>query len=318
MHQSADLAASARQLLEQQKCDWALARDNFAAIARVQTRAIGLDGFTMRLQFNPTRIVSTGSKIDPKAIAQRPCFLCNANRPREQASIPFGDDYLLLVNPFPIFPEHFTITNNQHVMQRIRGAFPALLELAQAVSPRYTAFYNGPRAGASAPDHLHFQAGDRGFMTIESEIARLKGRPIIERGGAKVYAVPSLRPFIVIESADAEASVAAFDAIYQALAEVAPADDEPSMNVLAFRDDGEFKTIILPRAKHRPDFYYAEGDAKIMISPGTVDLGGVVILPVEKDYHRITIDHLRQMLTEVMLPAEKFQRACELLTQSLS
>jgi ATP adenylyltransferase/5',5'''-P-1,P-4-tetraphosphate phosphorylase II len=308
MHQSADLATAARGLLEQQKRDWALARDNYAALARVQTRNIEIDDFTMRLQFNPARIVSTGSNADAKSIAQRPCFLCNSNRPREQASLAFGVEYLVLVNPFPIFPEHFTITNNTHMPQRIDGAFASLLELARALSPRYTVFYNGPRAGASAPDHLHFQAGDRGFMTIEHELERLKGNPIAACGVANIHAINSLRPFILIESREQSDAARAFDAVYRALATVAPAYDEPSMNILAFCDDGQFKIIILPRAKHRPDFYYADGDAKIMISPGCVDLGGVIILPVENDYHRVTAEHLRQMLRECMLAPEKFKQ----------
>jgi hypothetical protein len=311
MHQSADLVTNARQLLEQQKSSWATARDNFAALSRVQTRSIPIDDFTMKLQFNAARIVSTGSKIDPKSIAERKCFLCGANRPKEQASLPFGSDYLILVNPFPIFPEHFTVPRIDHVLQLINGSFSRLLELARAVAPRYTALYNGPRAGASAPDHLHFQAGDRGFMTIEHEIERLKGKPIAACGDANIYAHPSRRPFIFIESTDLASSVAAFERIYQAMAKVSPASDEPSMNILALHDAGEYKTIILPRAKHRPDFYYAEGDAKILISPGSVDLGGVCIIPVEKDYHRITADHLKQMLSEVMLAPEKFKELRE-------
>lgn len=300
------LSSRAHKLLEAQLHDWKLARDNYDALKKVETRSIELDGFTMRLQFNPARILSSGAKIDPKTIAERKCFLCTANRPAEQTSVPFGEDYLVLVNPFPIMTEHFTIPRKDHILQRISGSFAALLDLAKAMSPRYTVFYNGPKAGASAPDHLHFQAGDRGFMTMESEIDRLKGQPLSSANGAKVYAIKSIRPFILIESTEAAPSVAAFDNVYRALSEIAPQDDEPSMNILAFYEAGMYKTIILPRAKHRPAMYFAEGDAKILLSPGSVDLGGVCIMPVEKDYRRLTADHLRQMLSEVMLSPEKF------------
>jgi len=315
--QQINLSFHAKSLLDEQMLTWELARTNYDALAKVETRSIPLDGFEMRLQFNPARIASTGAKTDAKSIAERKCFLCGENRPKEQTSLTFRDDYLLLVNPFPIFLEHFTIPRVDHVLQRIDGSFATLLELARAMSPRYTVFYNGPKAGASAPDHLHFQAGDRRFMIIEDQIERLKGKPIAARGDAQLFAARSIRPFLVIESREAASSVAAFEAVYRALAKIAPRDDEPSMNVLAWFDAGVYTTIILPRYKHRPDFYYAEGDAKIMLSPGCVDLGGVCIIPVERDYHRITADHLRQMLSECMLSAEKFDALIERLKSDL-
>jgi ATP adenylyltransferase/5',5'''-P-1,P-4-tetraphosphate phosphorylase II len=311
------LADRARDLLVEQKATWPTAHDNYAALTKVQNRTIQLDGFDMRLQFNPARIVSSGAKIDPKAIAERKCFLCNANRPKEQTSLAFGDDYLILVNPFPIFPEHFTIANNAHVPQLIAGNFKTLLDLARALAPRYTVFYNGPRAGASAPDHLHFQAGDRGFMTIESEVDRLKGNPSAACGVAKIHAIATQRPFIFIESTSAPDAAVAFARVTSALNDIAPQEDEPSANVLVWSDSGVLKIVILPRAKHRPDFYYAEGDAKILLSPGSVDLGGVCIMPVERDYHRLTADHLRQMLSEVMFAPDRFALLSQRIAQTV-
>ncbi len=206
-----DLASQAHELLERQKSNWPLARDNFAALANVQTRVVEVDDITFRLQFNPGRLVSTSAKVDAKSIGERKCFLCTANRPKEQESVPFGDDYLVLINPFPIFPEHFTIPHREHVPQRIAGSLGAMLELAQAMSPRYTVFYNGPKCGASAPDHLHFQAGDREFMTIEGEIDRIKGKPLVATDGVQIYAPNSIRPFIAIESSDGSAAASAFE-----------------------------------------------------------------------------------------------------------
>src|SRR5262249_45289684 len=146
-----------------------------------------------------------------KSIGERKCFLCDANRPPEQRGVRFGDDYLVLCNPFPIFPEHFTITHRVHQPQRIKNALGDLLDLARAMSPRYTVFYNGPKCGASAPDHLHFQAGDRGFMTIEGEYDRLKGKPITRTAQLRLFSPPSPRPFVAIESADRAALLSAFD-----------------------------------------------------------------------------------------------------------
>jgi hypothetical protein len=306
-----DLAAQAKKLLDEQVGEWKLLRDNVAALASVQTRSIDLADFTLNIQFNPARITSTAAKTDAKSIGERKCFLCGANRPPEQRGLPFGDSYLVLCNPFPIFPEHFTITHRVHRPQRIKDNFGDLLDLARAMSPRYTVFYNGPKCGASAPDHLHFQAGDRGFMTMESEYDRLKGEPIVRTGKLKAFAPNSLRPFVALESADREALGVAFDVVYRNLGNIAsvPSDfDEPMMNILAWYDGGAWRVIVLPRAKHRPGFYFADGDAKILLSPASVDLGGVCIVPLEHDFQKLDRPLLEQMLREVMLPPEPFAR----------
>jgi hypothetical protein len=192
-----------------------------------------------------------------------------------------------------------------------------MLDLARAMHAKYTVFYNGPRCGASAPDHLHFQAGDKGFMTIESEYERLKGVPIVTTATLAVFAPRSVRPFISIESADRDAAVDAFKVLYRNLNNIAPAppSEEPMMNIITNFDDGSrtWRTIVLPRIKHRPSFYSAPGDARILLSPGTVDLGGVCILPVEEDFQRLREHHLQQMLEEVMLPPEPFGRLADAL-----
>jgi hypothetical protein len=317
-----DLAQRALALLDEQKREWAMLRDGAAALADIQTRTIPLNGFNFRLQFNPKRLASSNAKVDSKSIAQRRCFLCPANLPPEQRGVAFGDGYVILCNPFPIFPQHFTIPHNTHLPQRIADAFGAMLDLARAMHARYTIFYNGPRCGASAPDHLHFQAGDRGFMTIESEYERLKGAPIVTTRDVAVFAPKSARPFVSIESSDRDAAVSAFRVLYRNLNNIAPSSEEPMMNIIMNYDAapaggnggaGVWRTIVLPRIKHRPSFYSAEGDARILLSPGTVDLGGVCILPVEYDFQRLREHHLQQMLEEVMLPPEPFGRLADAL-----
>jgi hypothetical protein len=303
-----DLAVQAKKLLDEQIGEWSLLRDNVAALSRVRARTIQLDDFALKIQFNPARITSTAAKTDSKSIAERKCFLCDANRPPEQRGVPFGDDYLVLCNPFPIFPEHFTIPHRAHRPQRIRESFGDLLDLARAMRPRYTVFYNGAKCGASAPDHLHFQAGDRGFMTIEGEYERLKGDPIVRTKTLKAFAPDSLRPFIALESADRGPLTAAFESLYRNLNNIAADPDEPMMNILAWHDAGEWRVIILPRLKHRPSFYFAEGDEKILLSPASVDLGGVCIVPLEHDFQKLDRPLLEQMLREVMLPPEPFAR----------
>src|SRR2546423_11596990 len=220
-----DLAARAKRLLDEQVSEWGLLRENIAALGSVRTRSIPVDDFVLKVQFNPARLTSTAAKTDSKSIRERKCFLCAENRPPEQRGVDFGEDYLVLCNPFPIFPEHFTITHRAHRPQRIKDTFGDLLDLAAAMSPRYTVFYNGPKCGASAPDHLHFQAGDRGFMTIEGEYNRIKGEPIASTASLLMFAPRSLRPFIALESNDRAALISAFEAVYRSLNDLAPDPD---------------------------------------------------------------------------------------------
>jgi hypothetical protein len=299
---------AAHQLLEQQKREWKLLRENCAALDSIRTRTIDLGGFSMRLQFNPARLANAAAKVDPQSIAERKCFLCPEQRPPEQREIAFGDDFLILCNPFPIFREHFTIPHRRHIPQRIADHFGDLVDLARAMGDRYTVFYNGPRCGASAPDHLHFQAGDKGFMPIESEYEHLKGAPVGRSKDLAIFAArDTIRPLLAMESSDRQALVAAFETFYGSFSRIAPADDEPMMNVLAGYERGAWRVIILPRAKHRPDFFYAQGDERILLSPGAVDLGGVAILPVGRDFERLTAGHLAQMFEQVMLGRKEFE-----------
>ena len=153
-----------KALFNEQTANWALARNNFEGLKTVQTKTFAFGDYDVRVQFNPARIVSSGAKVDAKTIAERKCFLCAANRPAEQRSVEFGD-YEILVNPFPIFPEHFTIPRKEHVDQQIKPFFADMLRLAKAMD-EYLVFYNGPRCGASAPDHMHFQAGTKDFLPL--------------------------------------------------------------------------------------------------------------------------------------------------------
>jgi len=319
-----DLGSRARGLLLQQKATWELLRNGYASLDTVRTRAFEFDGFVIKVQYNPGRLTSSSAKVDQQSIRERRCFLCPRNLPAEQRGLSYHDEYLILCNPFPIFPEHFTLSYKEHSAQQISSSFETLLNLSKELSKNYTVFYNGPKCGASAPDHLHFQAGDKQFMPIDREYERVKGAfadQLVSGEVIRAYSVEKyLRRFVSLESKDPHALLRAFAAFYKALQGVStdgdksrdPRDEsrdprgEPMMNILSFYDKEEWRVILFPRAKHRPSFFFLEGEGRILLSPAAVDLGGVCITPLERDFERITRENVIQMFSEISLSAEAF------------
>lgn len=309
-YEIADFGDRARALHLQQRATWKLADRGYASLAEVQLRSFSLNGSTIRVQFNPGRFKSSSAKVDAQSIRERACFLCVGSLPEEQRSVPFGDGYMLLVNPFPIFPEHFTIPSLEHKPQRIEGALTALLDLARDLGPRYTAFYNGPRCGASAPDHLHFQAGTSGFMPMDGEFSQLRdavGESMRRRDGVRVTSLEEIPcRCIGLESEDRDALEAECARLLAILGELVGDGEEPMVNILVLYENG-WRVLVIPRARHRPSFYSAEGDG-ILLSPASVDLGGVCIVPREEDFNRIEEEQIAAMFDEVCLSREDFRR----------
>uniref|UniRef100_UPI003216E619 DUF4922 domain-containing protein n=1 Tax=uncultured Draconibacterium sp. TaxID=1573823 RepID=UPI003216E619 len=306
------VSSEIKELLIAQKTEWELAGKNFTGLANVQLREFAYDGFTIKVQFNPGRIVSSAAKVDQKSIEKRPCFLCETNRPKEQRGVAL-ENYQILVNPFPIFPEHFTIPTNAHTPQLISGNFGEMLDIARVMTG-FTVFYNGPKCGASAPDHFHFQAGNSSFIPIDNEIDLLK-----EKYGEKLltedvdgWAVKDgVRNFIVLESAVKSALEANFEMIYKALDE--NPGEEPMMNMLVSFEKGAWRILLFPRALHRPSQYFEEGEKNILLSPASVDMGGVLITPLEKDFKKITKEDIDDILRQVLLSAKEFDKLIKLI-----
>lgn len=318
-----DLGSRAHGLLQQQKATWEMLRNGYAMLDGIQTRTLDFGGFQFRLQFNPRRITSSAAKVDPKSIAERKCFLCPGHLPREQRGLAFDSRLLVLCNPFPIFPEHFTVPSLDHVVQQIAPNFGPMLDLAEGFGGRYTVFYNGPKCGASAPDHFHFQAGNTGFMPIDVEWDRVKTKLGRQIGGKtphlKAYAVDRyLRCAIGLESPSRAALLDAFGAFYATFADLCPAgDEEPMLNALASHHRGQWRVILFPRAKHRPSCFFAEGDAKMLLSPASVDFGGVCVTPLEQDFRRVTKETLEQMFDEVCVSPDTFATLSDRLAEVL-
>ncbi len=266
-------------------------------------------------QFNPARIRSTGADISQKALSQRPCFLCAANRPKEQISGRMKD-YELLVNPYPILPQHFTLPTRRHQPQRIEPMFADMLLMLEK-HPGLTVFYNGPQCGASAPDHAHLQAGTSGVLPLQKEWQRLSRSltPIVTLDDEAALSSIDLYPStaLVISATRREVAERLFKRLYHALDQLKQADSpEPMMNIVAWREGNKLLAVVFPRAKHRPDCYYQTGESQLLVSPGALDMGGLFITPRREDFERITAQRAVDILREVSL--DSLDRLTALLT----
>lgn len=292
--------ADVATLIDSQLKAWEMARNNYEALKNVEVKEMNIGDSTIKVQFNPARITSTAAKVDPKSLKERKCFLCDENRPDVQEGLKWGEEYTVLINPFPIFPKHLTIPSNNHVDQLIESRIGDMMEIAKDLD-RYTIFYNGPKCGASAPDHMHFQAGNKGFLTCEADMAKSKKEEITSYDSANLYKVENLAlPFFLIESTSVEAGKHLFASLYKAL-DIPEGEPEPMLNILCWYESDKWYVMVVPRKKHRPSCYFAEGDDQILLSPASVDMGGVFITPVEKDFKKITSADIKKMIDEVCL-----------------
>lgn len=298
----------AKELLDRQTKNWDWCINGYGSLKTVITHEFKYDGFSLKVQFNPGRMTSTSAKVDPKSIKERKCFLCEASLPPAQERLEYKNGYRILVNPFPIFPEHFTIPKIEHLPQQIMGNFGEMLELAKDLDGEFTVFYNGPKCGASAPDHFHFQAGTRKFMTIENDFVTLKRRYAVSSrsiDGVEVTMVDDgIRKMVFMQGTDKIAIEKEFYLIFNRYSDIKHLDEEPLMNILAWTEGEEFRVVVFLREKHRPARYFAEGTKRILLSPASVDIGGVGVIPVEDDFNRITQEILTELLTEVFVSRE--------------
>lgn len=293
------------EFFNQQLQVWDTARNNFAALANVKVKEFDVAGSKVKVQFNPARIVSSAAKVDAKSLKERKCFLCAANRPDVQDGIAWKN-YTILINPFPIFPRHLTIPCNDHVDQRIGGRIADMMNLAQELEG-YTLFYNGPKCGASAPDHMHFQAGNRGFMPVEEEVEKAKKEVIVKSGNAELSLVTGTsHPYFLIRTIAVENGQRAFNMVYEQL-EIPEGEPEPMLNVLCWYEAGMWNILVFPRKKHRPACYFAEGDDNLLISPASVDMGNVFITPLEKDFDKISAADIKQIFDECCLNEDELK-----------
>ena len=297
---------------------WEAARQRYHDLRGSKTRELVVGSSSIQVQWNPARMVSTGAKMDKKSIAERPCFLCEQNRPKEQIRKEVDGQYELLVNPFPILPQHFTIPSLKHQPQRILDSYSEIHKLLEEY-PEMMVFYNGPQCGASAPDHAHFQAGTSDVLPLQKSWKRLSGNltKIVSINDHEDISLIDDYPCtaLLIRSRSQYGDEQLFRRLYEALPKKEP---EPMMNIVAWRRDDDFLSVVFPRTKHRPDCYYAEGDEQFIISPGALDMSGLIITPREEDFERLTPEKALSILDEITLKGDALQQVIDTLKTSPS
>ena len=304
---------------------WPLACDNFRALKNVRVREVEVGGLTVKLQFNPARMVSSAAKLTKEEIAKRKCFLCRENRPDVQTFMKFegrkGKRYHILVNPYPIFPDHLVIAMNRHVDQSIWNRYVDMLDLARKYHD-LSFFYNGPRSGASAPDHHHFQGVPKCLMPLENDVDKLivnhdeALKYVASVQDADLYHYDKFTTGVFVLRAQTAKSAAKM--LYRLLdcAEIPEGDTEPRINLFTYYRDGEFRSIIVFRRSHRSHHYFSDGPDHLTMSPGCADMAGVFIVPVEEEYNKITPELLSEMVQEISVPKEEQDRMIWRLTRT--
>jgi len=296
-----DYSKTVDRLIAKQLRDWDLAKHNYAALDRAQERVLSLGESTIRLQYNPERRRSSAAVIDKKALSQRNCFLCSENQPPRQKAILWGDTYKIQVNPYPIFKRHLTIADLRHLPQRLSGRVGDMLSLAASL-PGFVIFYNGPQCGASAPGHAHFQAGGKGDMPLCDEILHTTTHLLADGDEGFIGYVDSLgRSLFTIETTTMRAAQRYASRLLDLLPQPDGAD-EPMVNVLCWWDltDRAWRMVIFPRRKHRPACY-GEGEGRLLISPGSTEVGGLWAIPVKEDFDNLTAAQVQALFDEVCM-----------------
>jgi ATP adenylyltransferase/5',5'''-P-1,P-4-tetraphosphate phosphorylase II len=303
---------TAKQVLnrfaEEQKLDWPLAAVNYAGLDKVEEKQFDFGNFIIKAQFNPERIRSSAAKVDTASIAARKCFLCSENLPAEQRAFSCGNHFQVLINPFPIFRSHFTIASEIHTDQLFAPNIAEMLRISKLMEG-YTLFYNGPECGASAPDHLHFQAGENGFMPIDSEYEKIKntGELLFNSGSTVIRAFENyLRKMISVETDSIENGAETIRFFVEKFHTFQPEKSEPMLNVLCSFATGKWTIHLFPRKLHRPSQFFAKGDKQLLISPASVDFGGVFILPRKEDFDKITAADISDIFEQVTINGEVF------------
>ncbi|MFL6214740.1 MAG: DUF4922 domain-containing protein [Blastocatellia bacterium] len=315
-------AARADALIEQQRATWPLLAEGIAALGEIETKRLPVAESEVIVQHNPKRIRSTAAAVDKGTIEQRPCFLCAENLPPEEKGLAYSAGLGIFCNPFPVLNKHLTVVARRHVEQTIIGNFELLLRLAADLAPDYFALYNGPQCGASAPDHLHFQACSREVLPIENDLrAEITSDPAhcdvceaLPRDQFELFTLAGCgRSVIVLRGNNAEEMAQWF---YRIIDELPRPEGhiEPMMNIVCTFERGIYTTFLFPRSRHRPASFFAEGEARLIVSPGAIDMAGVIVTPRPEDFARLDGAQVEAIFAEVSLSDERVNEILERAT----
>lgn len=305
-----------RDLYEAQKASWEMLAKGYAALDSIRVKELQCDGFSVRLHHNPARIKSTTALIDQKLIIARPCFLCLDNLPEHQQGIMYRQNFMVLCNPFPITSHHFTIPHITHIPQAFDHVVEIFLKMAKDFHPGFNVFYNGPESGASAPDHLHFQATPAGILPVEKDINdSAKRRFVTLIDGVSLFNLQAAgRGIILIEGAYSDSIARMLMNIISVMKGILSTPGEPKMNILGSYNGALWQVALFPRQKHRPGVFFLQGNERILISPGLVEMGGIVVTPIEKDFYIVDHDLIQEIYKEVSVDDEIIKKILDIAT----
>ena len=277
---------------------------NYGALDQVEVKDMTIDGFPAKLFFNPARVRSVMADVSPEALQKRACFLCpDGLEPLQLTTVwdsPMGQTYFIRVNPFPIFNHHFTISSSIHERQTFAPHMESMLHLAQAM-PEMSIFYNGPMCGASAPDHMHFQAVPRHSMPIEDHFDTNYANAVLVQESDLQSHLTALEKVLSMASIPENASQTGSLTAGASRTE----EWEPRWNIISWYEPAsspKFNTIVFFRRESRPQCFFAPENERILFSPGTVEMGGIGIVANRESFDRITPEVLRDMIQEVADP----------------
>jgi ATP adenylyltransferase/5',5'''-P-1,P-4-tetraphosphate phosphorylase II len=305
--QTVSVLQQVHELFQQQRATWSMFRDGEAMLAGMKTRVFTRDTMRFIVQANPGRSISTNAKVDPASVASRPCFLCPENLPPPERGISFGD-YIMLPNPYPVLKHHMTIALRNHLPQLLEGRINALCAITKALGPEMFVIYNGPRCGASAPDHMHFQA------------CSSKGIPLFEElqiDPDKNQVVPLIgwgRTMLVCSFRHAKQAQLSIQSIIDTLKEITGDSLEPMINIVALYRNDRYILSVFPRVKHRSACYFDEPQRKISISPAAIEMAGIIVVANIDHFDRVDEVALLSMFKEVSLGSDLFSKLTEAVT----
>ena len=301
--------------IAQQKTAWPKLKAALQNLDEQMIKDVFLSDLEVRLHHNPHRIKSSASKVDKVSISERPCFLCTDNLYDKQLALCFHEDWLILNNPYPIFKDHLVVSHKDHILQDINTALPAMIKFVQDTDFSFSAFYNGPACGASAPDHLHFQACRKYAIPIIDQTEKIinanntSSLSIINTDSSSRSFAGTLdnRGIFICSTKDSETLLSKLIQIISYLGNSSKSSDEPLINIILSGKDNTYTAILFPRKAHRPECFFQENPDKLLISPGAVDIGGSIILPRKADYDTINKQILLNIFSEVCFDHSVFQ-----------